>query len=95
MPEEILPGVNAHELFSGWEEATKSSERSRKPGRLSGEGVCCTCVRRTSVRWRFALATSKVNSPHVAPPPEAYRVAECSLFPTFASLPALYKNTAA
>lgn len=93
MPEEILPRVIAHELFSEWEEATKSSKRRRRQRCLSGEGVCVAHVLegpRLGGGLHLLLSVGQV-----ALPAETYRVAECSLSLTFASLPALYKNSAA
>lgn len=95
MPEEILPRGIAHGLSSGWEEATGSSRGRRKQRRLGGEGVCVARVLEGPRLSRGVHLPLSRSMGQVALPAETCHVAECSLSPTFASLPALYKNTAA
>lgn len=90
-----MPRVIVHELSSGWGEAIKSSRRRRRQRRLSGEGVCVARVLEGPRLGGGVHLPLSRSVGQVALPAETYRVAECSLSPTFASLPALYKNTAA
>lgn len=90
-----MPRGIAHELSSGWEEATRSSRRRRKRRRLGGEGVCVARVLEGPQLGGGVHLPLSRSGGQVALPVETCRVAECSLSPTIASLPALYKNTAA
>lgn len=55
MQEAVLPRVIAHEVFSVWEEAIRSSKRTSKAGYPNGQDVCVARVRRISGRGLHLL----------------------------------------